>query len=326
MFKLIKVDFYDDFSCLMSDCNDNCCDEDWDIYIDEETIEKYEKLGVPDLYTKITRDEPHRLIKHDHKCPFITPEGLCLFHRDYGEEYLSNTCRSYPRFVSTYGDVYLETLGMSCPATVQIILKLKKPVIFPEKIYYEDQNEVGIIPDRKENEICSRNIISEFKPGECMIATYKRLYRELSGGCGVQIKKKHELLAILKEKTYNTPSERYFRELFDGDHTDDINDSSALEEDGILTELETRLSEICYTYSCNVNRMWLFEHLMLNSLSDTPDNKEVIRQGLNIWILLLMSLEYKMNRKKDIDEDALVECTYRIMRIMDHGGDIFDHL
>ncbi len=54
MFKLIKVDFYDEFACLMSECPDNCCDEDWDIYIDDPTIEKYRQMHIQDLAEKST--------------------------------------------------------------------------------------------------------------------------------------------------------------------------------------------------------------------------------------------------------------------------------
>lgn len=326
MFKLIKVDFYDEFSCMMSDCPDNCCDEDWDIYIDDDAIEKYRQLGVPDLFAKITPDEPHKLIKKDHKCPFITPEGLCFFHRDYGEDFLPNTCRSYPRFASTYGDVYLETLGMSCPAVVMQVLGLYEPVVFPEKIYYEEQSEIGKIPEQSAAEKAARSLIARYAPGSDVLETYMKLYGDLSGGAKPGIKKRHEMLAILKERTASTPSEKYVSELFDDDSiTFADKDEDPVRAEG-LKAVEDEMDRISPCFSCNVNRMLLFEHLMLDSQNDMADTKKTVRRGLIIWILLLMSLDVLKNKDRIIDEAAIVECTYKIMRILDHGGDVLSYL
>lgn len=77
------------------------------------------------LDSKITKEVPHRIIPQDGKCPFITSEGLCSIHGTYGENLLSNTCKSYPRFVSEYGDLYIETLGLSCPAYAFLGIKKK---------------------------------------------------------------------------------------------------------------------------------------------------------------------------------------------------------
>lgn len=309
MFKLIKIDFYDEFSCLMGNCPDNCCDEDWDIYIDEETIDKYKEMGIQDLDSKITSSEPHVIIKKNHKCPFITPEGLCTFHRDYGEEYLSNTCRSYPRFASTYGDVYLETLGMSCPATVRCILGWKYPMVFPERMYYENENEKGRFIGRSKAEEMSRQLISRFEPGQRAREIYQTLIGDMA--------ETEKLIDLLKENTSNTPSETYVNKLF--------NDGLKINEEE-LTDTEYRIDECNKLFACNVNRAWLFEHVMLDSKSEDPNVNSIIVRGSIMWTLMVLSVSLSFRKNGKIDEDSLTNCCYMIMRICDHGDSLLARL
>lgn len=309
MFKLIKIDFYDEFSCLMGNCPDNCCDEDWDIYIDEETIDKYKEMGIQDLDSKITSSEPHVIIKKNHKCPFITPEGLCTFHRDYGEEYLSNTCRSYPRFASTYGDVYLETLGMSCPATVRCILGWNYPMVFPERMYYENENEKGRFIGRSKAEEMSRQLISRFEPGQRAREIYQTLIGDMA--------ETEKLIDLLKENTSNTPSETYVNKLF--------NDGLKINEEE-LTDTEYRIDECSKLFACNVNRAWLFEHVMLDSKSEDPNVNSIIVRGSIMWTLMVLSVSLSFRKNGKIDEDTLTNCCYMIMRICDHGDSLLARL
>lgn len=309
MFKLIKIDFYDEFSCLMGNCPDNCCDEDWDIYIDEETIDKYKEMGIQDLDSKITSSEPHVIIKKNHKCPFITPEGLCTFHRDYGEEYLSNTCRSYPRFASTYGDVYLETLGMSCPATVRCILGWNYPMVFPERMYYENENEKGRFIGQSKAEEMSRQLISRFEPEQRAREIYQTLIGDMA--------ETEKLIDLLKENTSNTPSETYVNKLF--------NDGLKINEEE-LTDTEYRIDECNKLFACNVNRAWLFEHVMLDSKSEDPNVNSIIVRGSIIWTLMVLSVSLSFRKNGKIDEDTLTNCCYMIMRICDHGDSLLARL
>ncbi len=311
MFKLIKIDFYDQFACMMDKCPDNCCDEEWDIYVDDETIEKYKQMGIPDLESKITVSEPHVIIKKDHKCPFITAEGLCTFHRDYGEEYLSNTCRSYPRFVSTYGDVYLETLGLSCPATVKQVLERSSLIEFTEKIYYEDRSELGNVLGVTEAEMTARNIISGFNPSESIIDTYKNMLQE-----GKTVADAKILVSGLCRETKGTPSERYAKEIF--------GDISYSEMD--MIGAERSINGINKMFARNMNRIWLFEHLMLEYKDRNPDIGSVIKRGLIMWILLLAALENSRCNGSKIDTAVLTDCTYKLMRIIDHEDSLLQDL
>ena len=316
MFRLIKLDFYDEFACLMSECPDNCCDEDWDIYIDDATIERYEKMGIPDLWSKITAEEPHRLIKKDHKCPFITPEGLCSFHRDYGEEYLSNTCRSYPRFASTYGDVYLETLGMSCPATVRHVIGCTSPVSFPDRIYYEDRSEAGRTIGMTDTEKLARAIISCFGPGQSPIETYHALLKEFK--CAPEFASRQKLVAILREISENTPSERYVKDLFD-EMKDEADCGISADADEELMNAEKILGRGRGCFAANVNRILLFEHLMLHSKNEAPDPAGVIIEGMIAYLLLLAAFAISLKDRQDADDELIIDRTYRLMRVIDHS-------
>lgn len=120
MIKIIKIEYFDQFQCLMERCPDNCCCERWSISIDESTYNKYVNMNISDLDKKIKSTKPHTIIKHMGKCPFITENGLCSIQKEYGEEFLSNTCRAYPRFVSEHGDLFIENIGLSCPAVVEL--------------------------------------------------------------------------------------------------------------------------------------------------------------------------------------------------------------
>lgn len=178
MFKIIKLEIFDSFHCLMDKCSDNCCDEDWTILIDNDTYNTYKEIGIPELEKKITNYEPHVLIKEHGKCPFILPNGLCILHKELGEEYLSMTCKSYPRFVSTYGDLYIENIGLSCPAASDWIVSLDRPCKLVEKTYYENQSEVGSKLAQSEAEINMKRIIDLFY-GNTFFDAFKKGYEIL---------------------------------------------------------------------------------------------------------------------------------------------------
>lgn len=46
MFKTIKNELYDEFQCWMDKCPSNCCDENWIIFIDDATYEKYKEIFI----------------------------------------------------------------------------------------------------------------------------------------------------------------------------------------------------------------------------------------------------------------------------------------
>lgn len=63
MFKTLKNELYDIFQCTNKDCPANCCDEDWVIIIDNDAYQRIRALGQDDIDKKITKEEPHIIIK-----------------------------------------------------------------------------------------------------------------------------------------------------------------------------------------------------------------------------------------------------------------------
>lgn len=162
MIKIIKIEYFDQFQCLMERCPDNCCCERWSISIDELTYNKYVNMNISDLDKKIKSTKPHTIIKHMGKCPFITENGLCSIQKEYGEEFLSNTCRAYPRFVSEHGDLFIENIGLSCPAVAQWIVSLDHKCQLEEQVYYENATEVNKSFMKTEAELLMNVVVELF--------------------------------------------------------------------------------------------------------------------------------------------------------------------
>ena len=320
MLKVVKASIYDSFMCTASGCPDNCCNNEWNIVIDEETYGKYKALGIPDMDSKVTATLPHVIIKHDKKCPFITEDGLCIFHRDYGEKYLSNTCKSYPRFVSTYGDTYLETLGMSCPAVAQLVISLTEYLDFEEKVYYEDKAELRkdfpALPIEKE----TREHISLFVGGGVKRHIYEEIYKSVSDKeliPDISIPKTIENLA--KWFADNSCS-KYYSALFENDYCVSCGERKELD----LTEMI--IEESYPWFASNFNRLFFFEHYMLESLKQEPQYTSVVLECAIVWELCVAALTFRRLQGDYIDEETIVECTYKLMRLIDHDENILKEL
>ena len=139
MIPVLTPDYYDKFSCIGGACEDNCCNG-WEIVIDKNTYDRYRNIKAPSFkasfpsrvkrmkgekadnarYAVLIRDEADR-------CKFLREDGLCEIHADYGEKYLSNICKIYPRRCCVMQDNLFElSLIPSCPEA------LRKMIFDPE--------------------------------------------------------------------------------------------------------------------------------------------------------------------------------------------------
>lgn len=155
---VIKPQYYDKFSCIGADCEDNCC-KGWRITIDKKTYMKCKNVKNPAFQDKVAksvrriRDNRQNeysyaqfIMDEDKRCPFQTPQGLCEIHRDLGEEYLSNTCRTYPRVTKVMTDGYIEmSLRMSCPEAARIALFEEAPMEFDAQTLEFKENDPTIL-------------------------------------------------------------------------------------------------------------------------------------------------------------------------------------
>ncbi|MGF0109322.1 flagellin lysine-N-methylase [Clostridium sp. SGI.024] len=144
---ILKIKEYDKFKCIADKCKFTCC-KGWDINVDTNTYNKWkEKSELNYLLDNVrfikSNGENSYLIKKETKgvCPLLSEEGLCNIVINHGEEYLSSTCKSFPRIENNFEDVKEMTLSCSCPEVVNIISKMK------EKIYIESNEALSYIED-----------------------------------------------------------------------------------------------------------------------------------------------------------------------------------
>lgn len=129
------------FKCIGPACEDSCC-VGWRVIIDEETYKKYRRVKEPELATMFAKhlgrnrsqpsSEDYARIRmgKDGKCPFLTGEMLCLIQLKLGEEFLSNTCYTYPRTVNEVNGVLERSATVSCPEAVRLALLNPEPMEF----------------------------------------------------------------------------------------------------------------------------------------------------------------------------------------------------
>ena len=119
--------YYDDFRCITGNCKDNCCIGGWEIDIDDETYERYQQLDG-DIGEKlrnniiVNEDGDYCFRLNNNRCPMLTDEGLCVVHKELGEEYLGVVCDQFPRYSEYYGTVKESGVGMACEEAARIML------------------------------------------------------------------------------------------------------------------------------------------------------------------------------------------------------------
>lgn len=122
--KILKMDWWNNFSCIGGACPMTCCQANWGINLTDEEIEGYEKLEHP-FRTSIVAaiDKEGKCMKNqDGYCPLLTKDGWCQIVRECGEEYLSYTCKTFPREKKWFGDVLEATVGIACPVVAGYLL------------------------------------------------------------------------------------------------------------------------------------------------------------------------------------------------------------
>jgi len=137
--KVFQPKYYKNFICTGSGCKNNCCHH-WIIYVDKHTYNKYksleeetqkefdEKLG----FTDESKNEVYIKLNSEKKCVFLDEDGLCTIQLRFGHEYLSDTCRSYPRIINRVGNSLERYLEISCEAAAELILFNEELMIFDE--------------------------------------------------------------------------------------------------------------------------------------------------------------------------------------------------
>lgn len=78
--KIRKPDYFDEFKCIASECEDTCC-AGWGIVIDEESHKKYLSVDGTfgdELRSKIiNEDEENVFVLNGDRCSFLNENNLC---------------------------------------------------------------------------------------------------------------------------------------------------------------------------------------------------------------------------------------------------------
>ncbi|TDL78927.1 flagellin lysine-N-methylase [Peribacillus frigoritolerans] len=140
---LLIPQYVKEFSCIGSACEDSCC-TGWRVNIDEATYKKYKRdqdKELKPLFKKnIIRNRSNpssddfAKIKmgKEGRCSFLSEENLCKVQLNLGEDFLSNTCTTFPRSLNRINGVVEKSLTMSCPEAARLALLNPNGIEFDE--------------------------------------------------------------------------------------------------------------------------------------------------------------------------------------------------
>lgn len=133
------------FSCIASKCEDNCCCANWTVLLDRFTYKKYSNIKdsefkkLFDAYIKRNRpcqsDDRYARIEFikGKGCPFLSDNGLCAIQLKMGAECLAQVCATYPRIINQVDKGRIElSAHMSCPEAVRLALLKPEGIKFLE--------------------------------------------------------------------------------------------------------------------------------------------------------------------------------------------------
>ncbi|MGL5151170.1 MAG: flagellin lysine-N-methylase [Clostridium sp.] len=134
---------YKEFNCIADKCKDSCC-IGWKVTIDKNTYNKYKKVkgefgktivdSIGRDRTKNTNLEYGKMkLDEEKRCSLLNKDGLCRIHGELGEDYLCNTCKTYPRKYKLRGEIVERNLTLSCPVVAESFINKKDGFTFDFK-------------------------------------------------------------------------------------------------------------------------------------------------------------------------------------------------
>lgn len=182
--KVRVPNYFNDFKCIASECEDTCC-AGWSIVIDDESNNRYKKVNGEFgeiLRSKIVKDEDGDdiFLLNKGNCSFLNEKKLCDIYTELGEEYLCYTCKQYPRYTEEFLDLREVGISLSCPEAARIILKSDKKFTFELS---ENNDEADLESD------ISNEVFSDFL--ECRNIVFSIIEREdlsLKSKCAIALK------------------------------------------------------------------------------------------------------------------------------------------
>ncbi len=123
--KVLGMDWYNMFECAGGACTLTCCAANWIIRLTDEEIKIYQDMEHPFRDSILEQiDVEKKLLKgRGRHCALLNDEGWCRLILECGEEYLSGTCKLFPRCTAAYGDIIERTVGIECPVVAGYLFR-----------------------------------------------------------------------------------------------------------------------------------------------------------------------------------------------------------
>lgn len=139
--KWLAPEYYEDFHCKGGNCRYSCC-QGWRITLNQ--AEYFRLIGMEcseELHAKIEcalhvvedpTPERFAMISPNWMgdCPMHDEGGLCMLHKECGEEALPDVCRLYPRSLSESCYMRSCVCSSSCEAVVEMLMEKEEPLRF----------------------------------------------------------------------------------------------------------------------------------------------------------------------------------------------------
>jgi len=150
MIKVYQPKYYNGFSCTGNACKNNCCHH-WTINIDEQTYSKFmsldddikNEINEKLAFTENEKKEVYIKLDEQKRCTFLNESGLCTLQLRLGHDYLSYTCRTYPRMFCAVGGSPECFLELSCEEAAKLILFNNDYMNFEEHMIDSDSFEAA---------------------------------------------------------------------------------------------------------------------------------------------------------------------------------------
>ena len=133
--KALYPDYFDSFYCIADECKNTCCGG-WNINIDKKTLKKYKNSNHPLIKEKrknLFNSGPRGTfinLDENRMCPLLDNKNLCSIHKELGVDFLSDTCKIYPRVLKKIDGTLELSLSASCEAAAKLILENKDGISF----------------------------------------------------------------------------------------------------------------------------------------------------------------------------------------------------
>lgn len=115
-------EYFFDFKCSASLCEDSCCKVGWEIPIDSKSLRFY-RTAVADFEDNIITDSDGDIIFKQTPgggCTYFNSDGLCELMIKTGRQ--CEICEKYPRFFEEYDGFTEAGLSVSCPTAARLVL------------------------------------------------------------------------------------------------------------------------------------------------------------------------------------------------------------